>query len=115
MTVTRMINTTDENIVARKILDDLLADAEEKVQNLKQEIRLLEQEINPVNRKHTCGGPVWGRKTPGCPRCDDLIAGAEPVTWDIRPRESDASFSARLAAHDCKSSDCGPVCTAFDY
>ena len=21
--------------------------------------------------KHTCGGPVFGRKTPGCPRCDE--------------------------------------------
>jgi hypothetical protein len=25
---------------------------------------------------HTCGGPKFGRKTPGCPRCDELLAGA---------------------------------------
>jgi|TARA_Y100000310_G_scaffold252156_1_gene258838 hypothetical protein len=27
---------------------------------------------------HTCGGPIWGRLTDGCPRCDDLKAGAKP-------------------------------------
>jgi hypothetical protein len=34
--------------------------------------------------KHTCNdghGPVFGRKTPGCPRCDQLLAGAKPVRW----------------------------------
>jgi hypothetical protein len=31
--------------------------------------------------KHTCGGPVFGRKTPGCPCCDQLLAGAPPVEW----------------------------------
>lgn len=25
---------------------------------------------------HTCGGPKFGRKTPGCPRCDELLGGA---------------------------------------
>lgn len=32
--------------------------------------------MNPT--EHTCGGPKFGRKTPGCPRCDELIAGATP-------------------------------------
>lgn len=26
--------------------------------------------------KHTCGGPVFGKRTAGCPRCDELAAGA---------------------------------------
>lgn len=26
--------------------------------------------------QHTCGGPVFGRLTPGCPRCRELRAGA---------------------------------------
>lgn len=33
---------------------------------------------------HTCnggGGPVWGRKTRGCPRCEELLAGAPARTW----------------------------------
>lgn len=28
--------------------------------------------------QHTCGGPKFGRKTPGCPRCDELLAGDAP-------------------------------------
>lgn len=35
--------------------------------------------------KHTCTdrpSPPFGRKTPGCPRCDELLAGAEPVRWN---------------------------------
>lgn len=34
--------------------------------------------------KHTCNngnGPVFGKKTPGCARCDELIAGAAPREW----------------------------------
>lgn len=34
---------------------------------------------------HTCGGPVFGRLTPGCPRCEELGAGAPTRQW-IRPR-----------------------------
>lgn len=33
---------------------------------------------------HTCnngGGPNFGKKTPGCPRCDELITGAAPRAW----------------------------------
>ena len=32
-----------------------------------------------MTTRHTCGGPVWGRKTPGCPRCDELLGGATPA------------------------------------
>lgn len=34
---------------------------------------------------HTCGGPKFGKRTPGCPRCDELAAGAAPVTWSKPP------------------------------
>ncbi|MFE2693651.1 hypothetical protein [Streptomyces mirabilis] len=34
--------------------------------------------------RHTCGGPVFGRLTDGCPRCDELSAGAEPVQFSDR-------------------------------
>ena len=48
--------------------------------------------------KHTCNGdrpPVFGRKTPGCARCDELLAGAAPVTWSRQAaRFSDASTAA---------------------
>ena len=69
-----------------------------------------------MTTKHNCGGPVFGRKTPGCPRCDELLAGAEPVRWgwDER-REEQARRVAAIRAHDCIKSRCGPVCTAFDW
>ena len=31
--------------------------------------------------KHTCGGPVFGRRTAGCPRCEELACGAQPVRF----------------------------------
>jgi hypothetical protein len=62
--------------------------------------------------KHTCGGPVYGRKTPGCPRCDQLIAGAAPVVWSIR---RDMPSMAEIRGHNCKERGCGPVCTFGDW
>lgn len=63
--------------------------------------------------KHTCGGPAFGRKTPGCPRCDELLAGAKPVVWN-RPQTQQRLIEA-IRAHDCKARGCGPVCVAFDW
>lgn len=66
--------------------------------------------------KHTCGGPAFGRKTPGCPRCDDLLAGAQPVTWAAtRRRQDEEAHRQALWAHDCTASRCGPVCTFGDW
>ena len=72
--------------------------------------------------KHTCGGPAFGRKTPGCPRCDELLAGAEPVQWDWaeKRRRDDALERRARAAHFAADGlhargECGPVCTAFDW
>ena len=64
--------------------------------------------------KHTCGGPVFGRKTPGCPRCDELLAGKAPVQWNVR-RDTTARQLAEIRAHDCKASHCGPVCTFGEW
>lgn len=63
--------------------------------------------------KHTCGGPVFGKKTPGCPRCDELLAGAQPTQWSVRAKQADTL--AAIRSHSCKASGCGPVCTAFDW
>jgi hypothetical protein len=69
--------------------------------------------------KHTCGGPAFGRKTPGCPRCDELIAGAAPVTWAHSSREEDRRRSAEISAHFSGqrhlSGGCGPVCTFGEW
>jgi len=75
--------------------------------------------------KHTCGGPVFGRKTPGCPRCDQLLAGAPPVVWagmrSRKDRERDEQQD-RLArrAHFAPggphaTGKCAPVCTFGDW
>jgi hypothetical protein len=40
--------------------------------------------VTEVKTTHTCNngnGPVFGRKTQGCPRCDELMAGAAPRSW----------------------------------
>jgi len=68
-----------------------------------------------MTTQHTCDGPVFGRKTPGCPRCDELLAGAEPVRWHNRRAEAEAQRIADIRAHDCVKSRCGSVCTAFDW
>jgi len=68
-----------------------------------------------MTTQHTCDGPVFGRKTPGCPRCDELLAGDEPVRWRNRRAEADAQRRADIRAHDCVKSRCGSVCVAFDW
>lgn len=65
--------------------------------------------------RHTCGGPSFGRKTPGCPRCDELLNGAAPVVWANSSRQDDRQRSAVIRAHDCRLSGCSIVCTFGDW
>lgn len=79
--------------------------------------------------KHTCGGPVFGKKTPGCPRCDELIDGAAPVTWAGSEHKcpkcgrrqpctglcDSCSNTAHFASEKHRSGGCGPVCTFGDW
>ena len=69
-----------------------------------------------MTTKHTCGGPVFGRKAPlgECRRCDELRFGMPPVKWADK-RACQAVTLAAIRAHDCKASRCGPVCTAFEW
>ena len=77
----------------------------------------------PAKTQHTCNGgrgPAFGRKTPGCPRCDELIAGAAPrqLHWAERARtrrEEEERRIREIREHDCKRSRCSIVCTAFDW
>lgn len=65
--------------------------------------------------KHTCGGPVFGKKTVGCPRCDELLAGAAPTKWaSTIAKEREAEFLRALRSHNCKTHGCAPICVAFD-
>jgi hypothetical protein len=66
--------------------------------------------------KHTCGGPVFGKRTAGCPRCEELSAGARPIQWKgSRAKAADAERSRAILAHSCKAAGCGPVCTFGDW
>lgn len=67
--------------------------------------------------KHTCGGPSFGRLTDGCPRCDELKAGAPARRLSpgheasLRLREINRRNEAMRPKHNCQTSGCGPVCT----
>ena len=73
--------------------------------------------------QHTCGGPAFGRRTPGCPRCDELAAGAAPVRWRNTRRDDDAQRCRDIAAHVASARHtnpahplwCGPVCTFGEW
>lgn len=70
--------------------------------------------------KHTCNGgngPVFGRKAEGCPRCDELLSGAAPVVWASMglKKRNEAMQLRAIREHDCKRSNCGPVCTFGDW
>ena len=79
----------------------------------------------PKTTAHSCGGPVFGRKTPGCPRCDELLAGAAPVVWGngwqdatarrLGFRNDDARRTYEIRHHDCAVRGCGSVCTFGEW
>lgn len=65
--------------------------------------------------QHTCGGPIFGKRTPGCPRCDELNAGAQPVRWKNTSRRDDQQRVLEIRSHNCQTARCGPVCTFGDW
>ena len=67
----------------------------------------------------------FGKKVDGCPRCNELAAGAEPVSWsgssdrgrtardeEMRRRSHQAHFAPN-GPH--ARGACGPVCTFGDW
>ena len=65
---------------------------------------------------HTCGGPSFGRRTPGCPRCDELAAGAAPVAWGNSKANKDADKARRAAVSSCRGhATCRVVCLCGDW
>lgn len=77
---------------------------------------------------HTCNdgaGPYFGRMTPGCPRCDELIAGAEPVRWSGSRSRYDwnrfddlrrvAEINDHFKSERHRSGTCGVVCTFGEW
>jgi hypothetical protein len=74
----------------------------------------------PMTTRHTHGAN-FGRRVAGCPRCDELKAGAPPVQWNwTRAKAIDAEFQRACAAHFAPGGPhatgrCGPVCTFGEY
>lgn len=67
-----------------------------------------------MTTKHTCGGPVFGKKTPGCPRCDELLSGAAPVQWaGTRNREWERREAEYARKHRATCTD--TVCTYGEW
>jgi hypothetical protein len=59
---------------------------------------------------------VFGRKQVGCPRCQELSAGAPLVRWSsFRTAEAEAEHIRDIRAHNCKAAGCGPVCTFGEW
>lgn len=58
----------------------------------------------------------FGRKDSTCPRCLDLLNGAEVRTWTISNRkQAEAKRIEEIRTHDCKKSGCCSVCVRFDW
>ncbi len=55
-----------------------------------------------------------------CPRCIELKNGSEPrqgwqTSYYGNKAREEAQFIRQLKNHDCVESNCGIVCTAFDW
>lgn len=76
---------------------------------LARRLREREAELTASPVPHTCNdgqGPIFGRRTDGCPRCEQLRHGAAPVQWR-RPQD-------QYQPHECTDA-CPPICTANDW
>lgn len=84
----------------------------------------MERTKNTMNTptKHTCNngfGPSFGKKTTGCPRCDELLAGAPARQWrgvELKKYNEKVDRLYR-EAHAIRhaNGECGVVCTAMEW
>ena len=59
---------------------------------------------------------AFGKFDPSCPRCVELINGADRREGYGSQRKRDEANSLRwIRQHDCQKSGCGPVCTFGDW
>lgn len=77
----------------------------------------IESKPGAMTTKHTCGGPVFGKRTAGCPRCDELAAGAAPVRWASRygQDETRERFLANLRRAQEQARRDGTTCTYGEW
>ena len=77
--------------------------------------------MQQVIHNHTCK-MAFGRpsKHSNCPRCEELKQGSAPrkgwiTATSIRKDLYSKSISQQIREHSCLKSNCGPVCTAFEW
>lgn len=59
---------------------------------------------------------VFNRYDQNCPRCVELMNGSKPrAGWNDQKKKIEADTIKAIRSHDCQKSNCGPVCTAFDW
>lgn len=66
------------------------------------------------NMKGHNHGPAFGKKFDDCERCQELKNGAKPKSVSFR-KDGDAQRAEEIRRHNCITSNCGNVCTAFDW
>ncbi len=68
-----------------------------------------------VQHKSDCNR-VFKRYDLSCPRCKELAQGAAPKPGysDFRKRQEKVQLDA-IRNHDCRKSNCGPVCTFGEW
>ena len=61
-------------------------------------------------------GANFGKFVANCERCIELKNGAEPVKgWGFHNKQNEMNRIKAIREHDCVKSNCGVVCTAFDW
>jgi hypothetical protein len=59
---------------------------------------------------------VFKRYDQTCARCIELSRGEKAREgWGSLAKRNDEQRSLAIARHNCTASNCGPVCTAFDW
>ena len=59
---------------------------------------------------------IFGRRQSDCPRCAELNAGAQPVSWSgVDRKKEEINLARAIRNHDCTKSRCAVVCTAFQW
>jgi len=65
--------------------------------------------MNKIAHKSDCK-MAFGRKDKGCPRCQELLKGAKPISWNFK---TSVTVKA-IRSHVCNT-NCGVICTVGEW
>lgn len=76
--------------------------------------------MNTLIKHNSDCSRVFKKYDAKCPRCQQLEEGAPPREgWQTRyfanKKHEEDQQSRAIKNHNCERSNCGPICTAFDY